>query len=178
MRSQKKKSAGDQLSRIWPGPNKAPTRTALALADKLVKDKPRSVRSWLNRGDLLQLKYFHTAKSRIDYELLLDISRCYIMALLLSNSSAPYEAIGHFFDTWSDDTIISQIAFERAIDLGGFGDAHIGLARILAQSGKKKLALSLLAKYSTTNAKKVRETSLAVLRGDWDPPTCSSVRKS
>ncbi|MBX3382940.1 MAG: hypothetical protein KF864_05465 [Phycisphaeraceae bacterium] len=118
------------------------------LADLLIMAKPTG--STANNDEILAL--YHEA-TRLDPQ----------------NPEA-FESLAWFLDC-HDLLDEAERAFRNSISLGAGVGAYIGLARVLAQMGKKAEAIELLeTNYATGLDPEVEKAKTELLSGEWDPP--------
>ncbi len=102
---------------------------------------PSSSRLWNLRGDLIQLD--DEADARYTLE---DALASYRRAAELDDTYADaFENIGYYYDVHEDDPERAEGYFRRALDLAARRSTFTGLARVLAQIGRRQEALELLA---------------------------------
>ena len=109
------------------------------LVEQALRDLPNSAKLWELRGRIIQL-----GSEDIPFPLS-EALRSYERAVEVDPDFAEvYNEIGYFHDVFSDDYKAAEAAFRRAIDLGYGEEAHRGLARVLAQQGKREQASKVL----------------------------------
>jgi len=90
----------------------------IALADKSVRDFPRSARLWCLRGDLIQLGPENTPHS------LDDALACFRRAIEIDRGLVEaWEGIGHFYDAVLDDEAGAEPYFREAARLKAQNEA-------------------------------------------------------
>jgi tetratricopeptide (TPR) repeat protein len=133
--SQARKHKESSLSQI----NKEEAVELLALLEEAVLSYPQSPKLWCLRGDLIQLF------DENQYEFA-DILHSYQQAVTVDPSFCEaYESIGYYYDVLEADLPVAEVAFRKAIELGMGLHSYFGLARVLAEQGKREEALSILA---------------------------------
>jgi tetratricopeptide (TPR) repeat protein len=102
--------------------------------------------------------------------------RCYEKAISIDPKfHEAYESIGYYHDTKYDHTFsdfeISDQMFRKAIDMGAGPDSYIGLARVLAETGRTMDALALLEPPSCpyANEPAVKAIREEIAKGHWNP---------
>lgn len=156
----------DRLHDLWPeeGPASA---EALELVEEAVRNVPRSARLWVMRGDLLQLV------DEPDEAQLERALASYQRALSIDHTFADaHEAIGYYCDALLDNYEDAEHGFRAAIRFGAGVESWFGLARVLAQDGRKGEALKMLHDDHSAHP---GHPDLAQLRAEieeglWDPP--------
>ena len=150
----------------WPHDGRV-TDSLLNRTVEATRRYPESPQLWRLRGDLLCI-----AGSDRDPSSLGPL-QCYEMAVALApHFPETHQAIGEYYDNCLGDLCAAERAFRMALDRGGSSGTFAGLARVLAERGKKAEALGLLVDdrcpRSDTAVESVREQ---IERGQWDPPT-------
>lgn len=101
-----------------------------------------------------------------------DAEKLYKQAFTLEPTNpAPCESLGYFYNVYRGDYASAETYFRKAILLGGGIDCYTGLARTLAEAGRKQEGLALL---DSSDCSLVNETQCRALRdeiaeGRWDP---------
>lgn len=82
-----------------------------------------------------------------------------------------FESLGHIFDVHYDDYENAIGYFRKAIELGAGETAYAGLAKSLAQSGKRGKAMKelTLARCPFANHPMISKLKKDLLDGAWDP---------
>ncbi|MEE8311660.1 MAG: hypothetical protein V3R77_05340 [Candidatus Binatia bacterium] len=117
------------------------TEALLLEAVEATRRYPESAQLWRLRGDLLRIVGPEQDPSD------LGPLQCYEMAVTLAPHHAEiHQAIGDYYDACLGDLCAAERAFRMALDRGGSGATFTGLARVLAERGKKREALVLLSR--------------------------------
>ena len=128
--------------RLWRLMAERPATTAetVKLSQSAVEQCPWSAELWYLRGMILDRCESLSNFTREDYR------RCYERAIECDPGCADaYVELGYVLDTYYDDFAGAERAFRKAIALGSRGDdVYVGLARVLAQQGRRRSALRLL----------------------------------
>jgi hypothetical protein len=136
----------DYIARIreaWPREGEAGPEL-LHLAEEAVSKCRASPELWVMRGNLIQL-----SEQDSPYKLR-DALLSYERALLVDSRCAEaLQEIGYYFDVIDEDLPRVEAAFRRAIDCGGGEQSHVGMARVLAELGKRDEGERVLAKART-----------------------------
>lgn len=154
----------DQFQALWPpDPDQLPS--AMALAQRALATFPASPGLLCIAGDLLRMQENVTDE---------DIGRSigfYEKAIEADPDWADaYEELGHVYDVYDDNFDRAMACFRKAIALGAGWTAYAGLAKSLAQAGRRAEALEELSPVNCTfwedaSIQKVRDEINA---GDWD----------
>jgi tetratricopeptide (TPR) repeat protein len=161
-----------KLSRLWRKVEPPyTTPELLALSREAVRRHPESAELWIMRGDVISFAP-PDAGFPVDWPL-----KCYRKAISVDPCYArAYKAIGYHHDIWTENFRKAENAFRKSIALGADEDAYVGLARVLAETGRKDEAIDLLEPghcefYDDPDVQKMREE---ILKGEWDPETLSA----
>lgn len=129
----------DTIASKWPKGKEASSEI-LALAEEAVSAFPQSAKLWCMRGDLIQMSALEA-----NYELA-DATASYQQAVTVDPLfGEAYESIGYYYDVVEINFAVSELAFRKAVELGEGQDSYFGLARVLAEQGKRDEALAALA---------------------------------
>lgn len=156
----------DRIADLWPGPDEDSSWDLILLAEEAVQAFPQSPELWW---------YLGFALCRIDPDSRpLTIRRldCLRRVVELDRGHADaHEEIGYLLDTYFDDFHGAEEAFRDAIASGAGVDSYVGLARVLAQMGRREEALSLLATLSSPDAThpSVINMTNELNEGIWEP---------
>jgi tetratricopeptide (TPR) repeat protein len=156
----------DKISRGFPDKGEV-SLEVLALVEEAVAAFPQCARLWCLRGDLIQCSPIGA-----NYQLA-DALSSYQEALVADPLCAEaHESIGYYYDVIEDDPNVAEASFRRAIRLGAGRDSYIGLARVLAELGRREEALEVLA---PQNCPLQDEAEIHIIReeiagGMWSPP--------
>jgi Flp pilus assembly protein TadD len=135
------------VERLWRLMAERPATTAEAvnLSQAAVEQCPWSAELWYLRGMILDRCESLPNITKEDYR------RCYERAIECDPGFADaYVELGYVLDTYYDDFAAAERAFRKAIALGSRGDdVYVGLARVLAQQGRKRSALRLLRRVTS-----------------------------
>ena len=149
------------------GPRKWPTPIGVQLVEQALAEHPQSCRLWNRRGDLIQLLDEGSAShsltaARDSYERARSAD---------PNDPESYESLGYFFDAVEARIEEAERMFRRAIDLGAGAGSWAGLARVLAELGRRGEALTLLAPETCphANVQDVVNVRDEIEDGRWDP---------
>ncbi len=132
-----------------------------------VQIHPESGRMWVLYGDLLKLATIHN-----DIESKFDIPDCYHKAIEIDPEDVEaWTELGYFYDTFRDNFKDAEIAFENALRFGGARDACCGMARVLAQQGRRSESVELLSESLRQNPgdENIHRMKREIEAGDWDP---------
>lgn len=123
----------------WPKDKEASVEL-LALAEEAISAFSQSAKLWCMRGDLIQISGLEA-----NYELA-DAVASYQRAVAVNPlCGEAYESIGYYYDVIEEDLAVSETAFRKAVELKTGQNSHFGLARVLAEQGKREEALRVLA---------------------------------
>jgi hypothetical protein len=112
-------------------------KEALALTEVGLMEYPESVSLLCARGDLILLSESHSIN---------DARKYYEMAIAVSpDNPEPYTLLGDYFDCTLDDPGAAVPRYSKSVELGGDVSAYTGLARSLAELGKREEALAVLS---------------------------------
>jgi tetratricopeptide (TPR) repeat protein len=130
----------ERISELFPESQDDVSPEVLALSAEAVQSFPDSPELWCFRGHLIEL-------APEDYPSpVTEAGECYRKATQLDPDYADaWESLGYYLDDYEDDLEGADKAFRKAIEAGGDKDSYIGLARVLAQKGRKQAALAILA---------------------------------
>jgi tetratricopeptide (TPR) repeat protein len=137
----------------------------LRLVAQALEEYPASARLWNIRGDLIQLS--EGSSYSLD-----DALTSYRHATELDPENPEgYESIGYFLDAIDGRIADAEPMFRKAIALGGRAPAWAGLARVLAELGRKDEALAILDPSSCTYANEPEIVNMReeIGMGMWDP---------
>jgi hypothetical protein len=81
-----------------------------------------------------------------------------------------WESIGYFWDCYGRDLNKARRAFERSLEIDITPDSVIGLGRVLAQLGKRKIATRFLSQYRRRPSfrRKILKLQREIATGLWD----------
>jgi tetratricopeptide (TPR) repeat protein len=137
----------------------------MADIEAAICEHPRSARLWELRGDVIQL----LGEPLETYDLP-EALRSYQHAVELDPQYArAHEAIGHYLDAVEDHPAQAEGWFRRALERGDSSSAWSGLARVLAQLGRRAEAIQLLESCPQAADPAVQEVREEIERGEWDP---------
>ena len=139
---------------------------ALDLSRRAIDDFPDSAELLCLRAELLQLRPDPDAKM-VD-----EAWSCLCRAKELEPDVPEIlELIGDFLDELRQDLSGAEAAFREALELGGDEYASCGLARVLAEQGRREEALEVLSPGCCPfhDGEVVSETRAEIERGEWDP---------
>ena len=166
-----------RLSELWPRPGSDHSSVdVLALSEEAVRDYPGNASLLCMRGDLIQL-------APASYQSEDDPKGCYLRAIEIDPLCCEaWESLGYYYDDYDDDYTRAIEAFKRAIECGAGPASVRGLARALAESGKRGDALATIDRalaQDITSAEKIAFSELReeIVSGDYDfgefrvPPT-------
>lgn len=113
----------------------------LADVEEALRAFPSSAKLWNLRGDLIQLddeaEEHYTLENALEsYQRAVELDGTYAEA---------FENIGYYYDVHEDDPDRAEAFFRRAIELEPRRSTFVGLARVLAQLGRRHEALELLS---------------------------------
>jgi tetratricopeptide (TPR) repeat protein len=92
------------------------------------------------RGDLIQMSVLEA-----NYELA-DAAASYRQAVAVNPLfGEAYESIGYYYDVIEENFTVSETAFRKAVELKAGQNSYFGLARVLAEQGKREEVLQVLA---------------------------------
>lgn len=167
----------DYIERIhdrWPAEGEDATQL-ISLAKAGVAAFPESAELQCLKGDLLQHRLFQTEQVWEDNpkaeKARAEILSCYERAVVLNPTLAEaYESIGYFYDTIENDVPSAEEPFEKAVELGGEADSHVGLARVRVQLGHDPdEVIAWLEESPYADAPEVVELIEEIRNGDWSP---------
>jgi len=137
----------------------------LRLVSEALVKHPDSAKLHCLLGDLIQLSDVFP-----EYELS-DALKAYETAAILDPSCPEaFEEIGYYYDAIDEDLEKSEVAFRRAIELGGREQSYAGLARVMAERGEatnEVLAFLIQSPYADTPM--VKEIYSQIEEGRWRP---------
>lgn len=154
------------LESQWPSSKRA-SASIIQLAREATRAHSNSYRLRCMLADLLQLDGDIGSHAHDQ-----EIINLYQSAMLLDESDfTAAESLGFFSDALLEDFDLAERCFRQAILLGAGGDSYAGLARVLAQQGRRAEALLLLHQdtcpvWSESSVAKMR---MEIARGDWTP---------
>lgn len=113
------------------------TAADLNRVDAMLKRYPKSAELWEYYGDLMQMSEdeYPVEKSQECYE---KAIQCY------PTFASAHESMGHLHSAYFEDFSKAEACFRRAIEYGAGDSAHVGLARVLAQTDRVPAALKEL----------------------------------
>lgn len=160
----------DKLDSLWHSESLEP----IYLAQKATRAHPQSPTLWCMFGDLVSSRcgtgdIIKAEDLEIELE---DARRFYMTALEVDPSyGEAHEALGYYVDTYDDDFVLAEKYFREAISFGGEEDSFVGLARTLAQAGRKSEAIALLGPEACPFASEAKCCNMrkVIEDGDWDP---------
>jgi tetratricopeptide (TPR) repeat protein len=147
-------------------PQQWTTLDGLRLVEQALAEHPQSSRLWNRRGDLIQLLHEDLASYSLT-----DARVSYQRALAANpNDPEAYESLGYFFDAVDEQLDEAERMFRRAIQLGAGVGSWVGLARVLAEMGRRDEALTLLAADTCPHAsvREVIDVRGEIKDGRWD----------
>ncbi len=155
----------ERISELWPeGDEVSPE--VLALSTEAIETFPDSPELWCLRGHLLEL-------APEEYPVpLTEALTCYRKAAELDPEYADaWESVGYYLDNYDEDFEGAEKAFRKAIQAGGDMDSYIGLARVMAQKGRKDAALRVLSAPDCPYADEddVAEAREEIEQDNWSP---------
>jgi len=158
----------EYLSKLQEGlAEAAPVPSALLeLSDEAVLNHPTSSQLWLLRGHLVQLGE-GDPRWTVD-----DAVSSYESALALApDDPEVHEALGYWYDVVDIQLERAACYFASALAKGGGRDSYLGMARVLAEQGKKSEALRVLepGECPFQEEPEVRELFDAIQEGHWEP---------
>ena len=138
------------------------TIVVLESVEESLRIWPDSDELWCLLGDLIPL-----CEDETDYDLA-DVLSSYQKAVAINPHSAEtHESLGYFYDVCEEENEKAESSFRKAIEFGAGMNSFTGLARVLAQKGKKPDALKLLSSCAFNNDPKVREMEDDIKSGVW-----------
>jgi tetratricopeptide (TPR) repeat protein len=155
----------DKIDAAWPRKSiKASATEALRLVEDGLCAFPKSAKLLCMKGDLIQLS------DELRYELA-DALLCYQQAAEIApESPEAFESLGFFFDAIESDLNRAEIAFRKAVELGGGPHTYAGLARVLSGQGHNtEELLAMLDACPHSQSPPVQEMRSEVLQGAWKP---------
>jgi len=147
----------ERIRRVWQDD----VETAFRLADEARQaypDEPTLLIAW---GDLNQLSEETTFDAEESFE-------AYRRAAEVDplNGEA-FESMGFFLDAIRDDPAAAEPFFRKAIELDAGFDSVIGLAQVLAQTGRSEEALRTIDESPFADEPEVKELRDEIVRGEW-----------
>jgi len=143
--------------------------TMSQLLDRAMRHFPCSSDLWCIKGDILLAKYMITNQ----IPEFTERYNCYINAIRYNNNhSYAYESLGHLYHLHNKNLSESARYFQLAINLGAGPWSYIGLAEVLAETGRRALAIKCL-KDATEKFGSDHNLDIAINQvehGQWDPP--------
>lgn len=141
--------------------------TARSVADieSALSEHPLSARLWDLRGDVIQLlgepiEAYDLQEALRSYQRAVELDPQYARAL---------ESIGHYLDAVEDRPADAEEWFRRALECGDSSSAWSGLARVLAQLGRRSEAVELFESCPHAGDPDVEAVREEIARGEWDP---------
>jgi tetratricopeptide (TPR) repeat protein len=154
----------DAITRKWPEAGKSPTKELVDLCLAAVAEYPEESTFWYDLGIIMRRcgdEYGYTPEDYLhSFE---NAVKCNSM-----NAEA-YQELGYVLDVFFDDYCRAEQAFRRAIELGATHESYYGLARVLAQIGKRDDAIAILSEsvcpcHAHPDIQSIRAE---ILDGDW-----------
>jgi tetratricopeptide (TPR) repeat protein len=149
------------------GPRRWTTPDGLRLVELALAEHPQSSRLWNRRGDLIQLLDDDLASYSLN-----GARDSYERARAADpNDPEAYESLGYFLDAVDEQLDEAERMFRKAIELGAGAGSWVGLARVLAEMGRREEALTLLAADTCPHAsvREVVDVRGEIKDGRWDP---------
>lgn len=163
-----------RLRKLWPRTGEKPTIELLLWITGCLYEFPRDAYLWHMLGLVVEIA---RRDEFCPYELSLE---CFHMAARCNRTWAePYVEIGFLLDVYANDFDGAATAFRRAIRNGATAEAYAGLARVLAEQGRKSAAMRLLAKEKCPywRSAQVRTMRREILDNEWNPPVPAPSRR-
>ena len=152
------------IEREWPEKGHPPTAELMSLVDLAVHQCPQCAKLWCMKGDLYQL---HSCAPERAFDPHIPMS-CYEIAVSLDETCADaYNEIGYLCDVYFNDYVRAVTAFKKAINLGLDHTPYLGLARVLAETGRCAEALALLSECPFSDHRDVANLRVEILDGIW-----------
>jgi tetratricopeptide (TPR) repeat protein len=154
----------EKIDMAWPRSIHASATEAVRLVEEGLSAFPKCAKLWCMKGDLIQLS------DGPPYELA-DALRCYKKAAELApDSPEAFESLGFFFDAIESDMSRAEIAFRKAVELGGGPHTYAGLARVLSGQGHNtEELLAMLDACPHAQSPPVQEMRSELVKGAWKP---------
>ena len=153
----------DAIIDLLDGREEAPPEV-YPLIEESLNEHPCSSELWCLRGDAIYFGGNHSPYA------LNDILASYERAAEVNPFCAEaYESIGRYHDVFTEDIPKAEEAFRKALTLGAGWETVYGLARVLAQLGRRDEALSLLGDPVDGEEPDLRELREEVLIRLWEP---------
>jgi tetratricopeptide (TPR) repeat protein len=152
-----------RIRHLWAGPD-PDVAQALAVARQAVSTHPRSARLLCALGDLLQLA--GDGSDPLDVVL-----ECYERAAAADpTSSEAFTSMGYYHDVVTQDLDAAEVAFRKALTLGGNEDSIVGLARVFAQQCRRRDDIVALLETAPDQASpRVCQMRREIESGEWEP---------
>lgn len=139
-----------------------PTLADIQSIEVMCRAHPHCAELWNCFGDMIVL----SAGLRPREQAL----ECYQKAIAIDPQFAEgHESLGYFYDTYCDNFETAAEHFQRAIELGAGDDSKVGLARVLAQTGKNIEAIAILDTCVDARHPQVTKLRDEINAGDWRP---------
>ena len=153
------------LRRLWELAQESLATTAenVKLSNAAVEACPWSAELWYLRGLILhkceELPNVTREDYRRSYERAIECDAGFVEA---------YVELGYTLDVYYDDFPGAESAFRKAIALGGGEGAYVGLARVLAQQGRRRSALRLLYRVEARSGSALVQSMIREIEdGQW-----------
>ena len=159
------------ISRIveqWPQNGQSPTPELLKDANEGITEYPSSSILHYLRGDLYQLEHGPGSDS-FNPNVVLEFYRR--ASLLDEENPEPLIEMGYLYDVYFDAFEEAERAFRKAIALGADHSAYVGLARVLAETGRTDEAYAVLNadRCPFSGHSDVADIKQEIGDGMWDP---------
>jgi len=130
----------ERIRLAWPLYGDQPSQELIALLVAAIEEHPSSSELWLLYGNLLLIwddnPGYSTQQTIAVFRKVIELDPgCW----------EAYQEIGFLYDTFLDESRAAETAFRTAIALGGDENCYCGLARVLAQMGRKRESIDVLS---------------------------------
>lgn len=142
------------------------------ILDRAMRHFPHSSDLWCMKGDLYFIQYLITNNQELAF---VGRKSCYLTAIQNNTyNSYAYESLGHLYHLHNKYSEAAR-HFQLAIDLGGSPESYTGLAMVLAEMGRRALAIKCLedATEKFGGNDDVDKARNQIEHGEWGPPAAN-----
>ena len=148
----------------FSGPNGWATDEDIAKIQSFLDIGPDTARLWNFCGDAIQM--VDTEPSRYSLK---DSKICYETAIArFPNDPEAYESLGFWYDI-QNEFALAETCFRNAMERSNSDSPVLGLARVLAQMGRRSEALAALTQCSSPELPEAISLTEEIRNGNWPP---------